>query len=450
MQRHGAFFISVKWSAGLAALTVGLGLAACNRQQAGAPPPSAPEVVVSRVQPRQVELTTELPGRTAAHLIAEIRPQVGGLIQKRLFTEGTDVPASAVLYQIDPAPFQAALASAEANLAAARKAADRARAALQATNAEVARQKAVLDLALTNRRRIQELFANKVVSATQRDQAVTEAEVAEAALRAAQADVETGRQTVAAADAAILQAQAALQSARINLDYTRIRAPISGRIGRSNVTVGALVTAHQPLALATIQQLDPIYVDVPQSTAELLRLRHRVESGDLNQNESNHNKVGLILEDGTSYSLQGMLQFRDVTVDPQTATVILRIVFPNPDGLLLPGMFVRARVSEGIQERAILIPQQAVSRDPNGNPYVLIVDGEGKAQRRELALGRTIGDQWLVLSGLADGDRVITEGLQRLRPGAAVKVVSPAAGETETTGTKAAAQPAAKTNERRR
>lgn len=446
MQRNGSSYTPLKWSGIVAALAVGLGLSGCNRRQPAPPPRPAPEVVVSTVEPRQVELTTELPGRTAAYRVAEIRPQVSGLIQSRRFTEGADVEAGAVLYQIDPAPFQAALDSAEANLAATRKAADRARAALQATNANVARQQAMLDLARTNRRRTQELFESKVVSATQRDQAVTEADVAEASLRAAQAEVESGRQAVAAADAAILQAQAALQSARIDLDHTRITAPIPGRIGRSNVTEGALVTAHQPMALATIQQLDPIYVDVPQSTTALLRLRRRLEGGHLNQNETNARKVGLVLEDGTTYSFQGTLQFQDVTVDPQTGTVIFRIVFPNPNGVLLPGMFVRAQVSEGVQEGAILIPQQAVSRDPKGNPFVLIVDAEGKAQRRKLVLDRPIADQWSVSSGLAAGESVIIEGLQKVRPGVAVKVVSPVAGERGTSGTKAVAQPAAQAN----
>ena len=262
------------------------------------------------------------------------------------------------------------------------KSADRARAALRASLAGVTRQQATLNFARTNRERFEELSKDGAVSASQRDQAVTEADVAEATIRAAEAQVESDRAAVAAAEAAIDQAEAAVETARINLGYTKITAPISGRIGRSSVTEGAIVTAYQPVALATIQQLDPIYVDVPQSTTELLRLQRRLEDGRLNHNGTNQNKVKLILEDGTPYPLEGTLQFRDVTVDPTTGSVILRVVFPNPKGVLLPGMFVRAVVKEGVNEQAILIPQQAVSRDPKGNPLALIVDAEGKVQQR--------------------------------------------------------------------
>jgi membrane fusion protein (multidrug efflux system) len=401
-------------------------------------------VATVTVQTQQAVLSNELPGRTSAYLVAEIRPQVNGLIQKRLFTEGSDVKAGQVLYQIDLAPFQAALDNAAANLAVMRKAADRARAALQANIAGVTRQRATLDLARTNRQRFEELFKDGAVSASQRDQAVTEAKVAEATLRAAEAQVEGDREAVAAAEAAIQQAEAALESARINLGYTRITAPISGRIGKSNVTVGALVTAHQPLALATIQQLDPIYVDVLQSTTEMLRLQQRLEAGRLAPDGRNQNKVKLILEDGTAYPLEGTLQFRDVTVDPTTGSVILRTVFPNPQGTLLPGMFVRAVVKEGIHKQAILIPQQAVSRDPKGNPVALIVDAEGKVGQRMLTLDRAIGDKWLVTSGLSPGDRVIVEGMQRVRPGASVKVVPFEAGRKDVGNPEGPARPAAK------
>ena len=232
--------------------------------------------------------------------------------------------------------------------------------------------------------------------------------------------------------------KAMLETAKINLGYTRVTAPISGRIGRSNVTDGALVTAYQPVALTTIQQLDPIYVDVPQSTAELLRLKQRTERGGLKTNGENQRKVKLILEDRTLYPLEGTLQFRDVTVDPTTGSVILRIVFPNPKYVLLPGMFVRAVVQEGIAEDAILVSQQAVSRDPKGNPIVLIVDNAGKVQQRMLALDRAIDDKWLVASGLATGDHVIVEGLQKVRAGASVKEVPFAAAS--------ASQPASKSN----
>jgi membrane fusion protein (multidrug efflux system) len=214
-----------------------------------------------------------------------------------------------------------------------------------------------------------------------------------------------------------------LETARINLNYAHVVSPISGRIGTSTVTDGAIVTAYQPVALATIQQLDPIYVDVPQSTTELLRLQRRLEEGRLSRDGTNANQVQLILGDGTRYPLAGTLQFRDVSVDPTTATVILRMVFRNPNGVLLPGMFVRAVVQEGINAQAILIPQQAVSRDPKGNPVALIVDASSKVQQRMLSLDRAIGDQWLVSTGLAPGERVIAEGMQKVRPGASVKEV---------------------------
>ena len=396
-----------------------------TRNTGGGPPPAnVPEVAVVTVRPRPVLLSTELPGRTASYRIAEIRPQVNGLIQKRLFTEGADVQAGQVLYEIDSAPFRAAVSNAEANLVVAQRAADRARAALGASAANVARQQATLELARINRKRFEGAYQDKAVSASERDRATTEAAVAAAALRAVKAQVASDRKAIAAAEAGIKQAEAALETVRINLGYTAITAPISGRIGRSNVTVGAIVTAYQPIALTTIQQLDPIFVDVTQSTAELLRLRRRLEDGRLNPDGKNHNTVDLILEDGTAYPLEGTLQFRDVTVDPTTGSVILRGIFPNPEGFLLPGMFVRAVVKEGVSEQAILIPQQAVSRDPRGNPMALIVDAEGKVQQRSLTLDRAIGDQWLVSSGLSAGDRVIVEGIQRARPGAAVKAVA--------------------------
>ena len=405
------------------ALLGGILLAGCEQGSTSPPPPPVPEVAAVTITPEPVLLTTELPGRTTAFLVSEIRPQVNGLILKRLFTEGSVVRAGQVLYQIDPAPFQAAYDNAAANLAAMRKAADRARAALEASIAGVRRQRATLDLALTNRGRFEELFSERAVSASQRDQAVTEAEVAEATLRSAEAQVGSDREAVAAAEAAIHQAEAALETARINLGYTRITAPISGRIGKSNVTEGALVTAHQPVALATIQQMDPTYVDVPQSTTDLLRLKQHLEEGRLKRDGKSQDKVKLILEDGTEYPLEGVLQFRDVTVDPSTGSVILRIAFPNPQNVLLPGMFVRALVREGVNEQAILIPQQAASRDPKGNPFALIVDAGEKVEQRMLALDRAVGDKWLVASGLAPGDRVIVEGIQRVRPGASVKVV---------------------------
>jgi len=394
----------------------------CKRQQAKAPPPPPPEVVVFTVHPQSVGLTTELPGRTVSYLVSEVRPQVNGLIQKRFFTEGSDVKANDVLYQIDPAPFEAAYNSAQANVDATKKAAERARAALSASIATVARQQATVALAKINGQRFEDLFKDKAVSASERDQAVTDVDVANATLRAAEAQVESDRAAIAAADASIKQAEAALETARINLGYTKITAPIPGRIGRSNVTEGATVTAYQPLPLATIQPLDPIYVDVPQSTRELGRLKQALANGTLDQNGTK--KVKIILEDGTPHRQEGTLKFRDVTVDPTTGSVILRIVVPNPDGVLLPGMFVRAVIDEGVNPQAILVPQQAVLRDFKGDPNALVVDKEDKVQQRRLTTGREVGNQWLITSGLADGDRVVIEGVQKARPGMTVKVVN--------------------------
>jgi len=352
---------------------------ACGKKKQAAPPP-VPEVATVTVEPQRVELTTELPGRTAAFRTAEIRPQVNGIIQKRLFQEGSTVQAGQVLYQIDPATIQAALNNANATLS-------RAEANLPAIRSRVDRYKELLD--------------SKAVSRQDYDDAA-------AALKQAEAEVEYSKAT--------------LETARINLGYTKVTAPISGRIGRSEVTDGALVTAHQPASLATIQQLDPIYVDVPQSTSELLALRGRMKEGRL-QSGANQKSVRLILEDGTEYSKEGTLQFQDVTVDPTTGSVILRIVVPNPQGVLLPGMFVRAGIKEGVNKKAILVPQQAVSRDSKGNPSTLVVDAAGKVEQRPLALDRAIGDKWLVSKGIAAGDNVVVEGMQKVRPGASVKVV---------------------------
>jgi len=382
MQPSKSGYESRTWSVAFAALASLLLVGGCQSGKGRQPAPApVPEVATVNVSTGPVALTTELPGRTSAYRVAEIRPQVNGLIQKRLFTEGSHVTAGQVLYQIDPAPFQAVLDNAKAALA-------KAEANLQAIRSRAERFK--------------ELLPEKAVSQQDYDDA-------DAALKQTEADIEVWKATV--------------KTASINLGYTRIVAPIPGRIGRSNVTEGALVTAQQPTPLSTIQQLDPVYVDIPQSTSETLRLKRSLEGGRLNQGGEGQKKVKLLLEDGSEYPLAGTLQFRDVTVDPTTASVILRIVFPNPQGVLLPGMFVRAVVREGIKVQAILIPQQAVSRDPKGNPIALIVDAGGKVQQRMLVLDRAIGDKWLVSSGLASGDRVIVEGMQKVRPGASVKVV---------------------------
>ena len=363
-----------------------MSVAACG--PGGKPPPGGlgaglPQVSVVTIQPQKVTLTTQLPGRTSAFRIAEIRPQVNGLIQKRLFTEGSEIKAGDVLYQIDPAPFQAAL--------------DNARAAMGRAEANLPSIKARAD-------RFKELLADKAVS---------------------QQDVEDAAGALKQVEADIASWKAQVEAARINLAYTKVTAPISGRIGKSNVTDGAIVTAYQPVPLATIQQFDPIYVDVPQSTSDLLRLRRRLEDGHLNREGSDQNKVRLVLEDDSPYPQEGTLQFRDVSVDPTTGSVILRMVFPNPRGVLLPEMFARAIVKEGVNEQAILIPQQGVMRNPKGEPYALVVNGAGKVGMKMLTLEREIGNQWLVTAGLATGDQVIVEGLQvlqMLRPGTPVTV----------------------------
>jgi membrane fusion protein, multidrug efflux system len=383
-------------------LSVFLLLAGCGQSSNTGKGPTGgpPEVAVVTMKPQQLVITTELSGRTSANLVAEVRPQVGGIIQKRLFTEGADVKAGQVLFQIDPAHLQAIY--------------DNARAAL-------GRSEANLSAIRLKAERMRELVADKAVSQQEYDDAA-------AALRQNQADIQFWKAT--------------LETASINLKYTSVTAPISGRIGKSTVTAGALVTANQPVPLATIQQLDPMYVDVPQSSTEVLRLRRRVAEGHLHHNGQLRNKVRLVLEDNTAYPWDGVLQFRDVTVDPTTGSVILRVVFPNPKGILLPGMFVRAVVEEGVSKDAILVPQQAVSRDPKGNPLTLIVDAGGKVQQRILTIDRALGNQWLVSEGLAPGERVIVEGMQKVKPGASVKVV-PFVESAERTG--GDAKPAAAT-----
>ncbi|RJP30618.1 MAG: efflux RND transporter periplasmic adaptor subunit [Candidatus Omnitrophota bacterium] len=382
-----------------------------------------PEVGVVVMETESVVLTTELPGRVTAFRVAEIRPQVSGLLRERLFTEGADVEAGQVLYQIDESLYRAELENAEANLAVAQKTVGRMKALLQASQANINQQKATLNFAQKNRSRFEELTEGGAVSLTERDQAVTGDEVAQAALKFAEAQERRDREAIAEAEAAIKQAEAVVKTAQINLDYTRITAPISGRIGKSDITEGAIVTAYQPLALATIQQLDPVYVDVPQSTTELLRLRKRLENKNIVQNGIQQNKVKIYLEDGTEYPQEGDLHFRDITVDPTMGTVVLRIVVPNPDHVLLPGMFVRGEITEGKNQQAILIPQQAVSRDPKGNAYTLLVDSENEIQQQTLTLDRSFGNRWLVTSGLKAGDRVMVEGMQKVRPGATVDPV---------------------------
>ena len=364
-------------------LTAGLMISGCGKPAASARPPMGPpEVGVVVVQPQRVALTTELSGRTSAFLVAEVRPQVGGIIQKRLFTEGSDVRAGEVLYQIDPAGYQAAHASARAALGKA---------------------EAGLTPVRLKAERFKQLVAINAVSKQDFDEAA-------AAVKSAEAEVEA--------------AKANLETARINLAYTRVTAPIAGRIGRSAVTTGSLVTASQQMPLATIQKLDTVYVDVTQSSAEMLRMKQALASGQLKSGGASQAKVKLILEDGSLYPLDGVLKFSDVTVDESTGSVTLRTVFPNPKQLLLPGMYVRAVLQEGVSEQAIVVPQQAVSRDPAGNATAMVVGAGDKVEPRILKTARAIDDKWLVSEGLQAGDRLIVEGLQKAKPGSEVKVVA--------------------------
>jgi membrane fusion protein, multidrug efflux system len=363
-----------------AILVIGLTTTACGKKS---PPPQAgpPEVGVVTVQPQRAVLTTELSGRTAPNMIAEVRPQVGGIIKKRLFVEGSDVKAGEVLYQIDPASYEAAYASAKAVLA---------------------RAEAMLWSIRLKAERYQDLVKIKAVSQQDNDDA-------QAALRQAEAEVAA--------------AKAAVETARINLAYTKITAPISGRIGRSSVTEGALVTASQPTALATVQQLGTMFVDLTQSSAELLKLKQNLASGLLKNSPNAQARVKLLLEDGSPYPLPGSLKFSEVTVDQSTGSITLRAVFPNPKQILLPGMFVRAILEEGVNEQAILVPQRGVTRNPKGEAMVMIVGAEEKVEPRVIKVLRTVGDNWLVSEGLKAGDRVILEGIQRARPGTSVKAV---------------------------
>src|SRR5471030_383121 len=368
---------------GLLALCCVASLAAgCSPSTAVAPQAQVAEVAVFVVAPQALHRRTELPGRTSAFQVAEVRPQVGGLIQQRLFVEGADVKAGSALYQIDPASYQAAYNSAKAALS-------KAKANLLTSGPKVARYK--------------DLVAIEGVSRQEYDDAV-------AANEQALADVES--------------ASAALEAAAINLKYTHVDAPISGRISRSAVTPGALVTANQTGALTTVQQLDPIYVDVTQSSEDLLRLKRELENGGLKQ-AGGQARVTLLLSDGSKYAESGKLQFSDVTVDPGTGNVTLRALFPNPRHDLLPGMFVRAVVESGVNEQAIAVPQQGVTRNAKGEATALVLNKEGKVEQRVLVTGGTMGDKWLVKSGLNAGDLLIVEGVQKVKPGAAANAARP-------------------------
>nr|WP_064494921.1 efflux RND transporter periplasmic adaptor subunit [Pseudomonas chengduensis] len=351
-----------------------LSLTGC--QESSAPQTQqTPQVGVVTLEAKPFALTSEVPGRTSAYRIAEVRPQVNGIIQKRLFTEGSEVKAGQQLYQIDPATYEATFKSAQATQLSAKSLADR----------------------------YKLLVADKAVS----QQAYDEAR------------------------AAGLQADAALEQARIDLRYTKVMAPISGRIGRSAVTEGALVSNGQANAMATIQQLDPIYVDVTQSSKELLRLRRDLAEGRLQKASDSAAKVALKLEDGSRYAHEGTLEFSEVAVDESTGSVTLRAVFPNPDHLLLPGMFVHAELLSGVKQNAILAPQQGVTRNQRGEPTAMVVGADNKVELRVLKADRTAGSAWLVEEGLNAGDRLITEGLQFVQPGAEVKAVPASNVKTE-------------------
>lgn len=364
-------------------------LTGCNDGNEQKGQQSAPEVGVVTLKAEPLNITTELPGRTSAYRIAEVRPQVGGIILKRNFVEGSDIQAGSSLYQIDPATYQAAYDSARGDLAKAEAAAN---------------------IACLTVNRYKTLVGTKYISQQEYDTAVADA-----------------RQ----ADAAVTAAKAAVETARINLAYTKVTSPINGRIGKSSVTEGALVTSNQANALATVQQLDPIYVDVTQSSNDFLRLKEELANGTLEQ-EGGKAKVELILENGQKYPQVGALEFSDVTVDESTGSITIRAVFPNPKGDLLPGMFVRARLDEGIKNNALLVPQQGVTRNPRGEATVMVVGADNKVENRTVTAAQAIGDKWLVTAGLKSGDKVIVTGLQKIRPGVQVKVEEASAGNAST------------------
>ena len=348
-----------------------------NNKSEQAAQQQAPEVGVVTLKTEPLKISTELPGRTSAYRVAEVRPQVSGIILKRNFIEGSDVKAGQSLYQIDPATYQAAYDSAKGDLVQAE------------ANARIAQ--------LTVKR-YKPLLGTKYIS---------------------QQDYDTAVATAAQNDAAVQVAKANVETARINLAYTKVTSPISGRIGKSSVTEGALVQSAQTTALATVQQLDPMYVDVTQSSEDFMRLRSELESGQLKQNDGKAN-VTLLMQNGSTYSQPGTLEFSDVTVDETTGSITLRAIFPNPNHALLPGMFVRARLDEGTNPNALLVPQQAVTRTPTGQATVMVVGADNKVEARTVTAAQAIGDKWLVTDGVKAGERVISTGLQRAKPGAQV------------------------------
>jgi membrane fusion protein (multidrug efflux system) len=380
----------------VALMSLGFALAGCGQKSAGQYARQAPQVTVVTLQPQAVALTRELPGRTSAFLVAEVRPQVSGIVKQRLFTEGALVKAGQPLYELDDAPYRAA--------------SNNAKAALQKAEATV-------EAARLTAKRDADLIRIDAVSQQDNDNAVS-------AWRQAQADV--------------VAAQAAVDSAAVNLAYAHIVSPISGRIGKSSVTQGALVTQNQTNAMATVQQLDPIYVDVNQSSSEWLQLRQDVDSGRVEANGAG-TQAKIVLENGTDYGHEGRLQFADITVDPTTGEFLLRAIVPNPDHILMPGMYVRAVLSEGVMPKGLLAPQQGIARDPKGNATALVVDSQNKVESRQVKVARTIGDKWLVEDGLLPGDRLIVEGLQKVQPGAQVQPIEEAASTNSSGGEPVAA-----------
>jgi membrane fusion protein, multidrug efflux system len=377
--KFGSFF---RWNLFFIAVALSGCSKAIHSDASAASRPSVQEVGVVTLTPQRVVITEELPGRTTAFRISDVRPQVNGIIVKRMFTEGSEVREGQQLYQIDPATYQAACDSAKAALAKA---------------------EATLAVNKLTEQRQKQLAGTHVIAPQDYDTAF-------AAMKESEADVALNK--------------AAVETAEINKIYTRVLSPISGRIGRSLVTEGALVTNGQTAALATVQQLDPIYVDLTQSSSQLLRLQRELNDGQLKSVRDQQAAVRLILEDGTEYPEKGTLQFSEVSVDQGTGSVTLRAVFSNPRQVLLPGMFVRAQIEEGVNEQAILVPQRGVSRSQRGEPTALVVGVNNKVELRRLQTERTIGENWLVTSGLSAGDKVIIEGLQKVAPGAEVKAVA--------------------------
>jgi len=368
----------------------------CSGAKAPAGPQGPPEVGVLTLATRTVGIVDELPGRTVAYRVAEVRPQVSGIVQKRLFAEGSEVRSGEQLYQIDPATYAAALRSAEA--------------ALERAQANREKAKLLQD-------RYGPLRQNNLVSQQAYDDAVTSFSAAEADVAAAKAQVE---------------------SARINVVYCQVLAPIAGRIGRSQVTEGALVTSQQSTPLALVQQLDPIYVDITQSSVEMLKLQRALASGALQRDEKNEAEISLTLEDGSDYSEHGKLQFAEVSVDPSTGAVVLRALFPNPRRELLPGMFVRAQLTQAMKSDALLVPQRGVTRNQRGDAVVLVVGDDNKVAERTVTTARVIGNDWLIESGLRAGERVVLDGLQKVRPGAEVRPVEVSVEQSSAAGQAAA------------